>query len=91
MIGQSIFFIEGKVACFKNFELSTSPWVLKKWCYNLNHLCQTTLRRLLNSYMMSAIAEIGEKIDQIFFQPDVSIIYEQFRSINFIGPEEMIL
>ena len=40
---------------------------------------------------MSAIVEVREKKDQIFFQPDVSIIYEKFCSINFLGPEEMNL
>ena len=40
---------------------------------------------------MSAIIKLGEKVDQDFYQPDVIIIYEKFCSINFIGPEEMIL
>ena len=40
---------------------------------------------------MSAIFEVREKMDQIFFQLDVSTFNEKFCSINFIGPEEMIL
>ena len=40
---------------------------------------------------MSAIVEVRNKKDQRFSQPDVSIIYVKFCSINFLGPEEMIL